>query len=51
MHDGGSEGVNLARVGLPGEIVPGCLVAFADLVSVQQIAGMLEQLGEEAVMD
>ena len=51
VHDWGSEGVDLARVGLPGEVLPGCLVAFADLEAIQKVARMFNQLWEETDVD
>ena len=44
-------GVDLARVGRPGEVFPCGVVALADLESIQKVAGVLNQPRKEAVVD
>ena len=50
MHDGGTKGIHLARVGLAGEVLPGGLITFPDLEPVQEVTGMLQQPWEEVVV-
>ena len=50
MHDGGTKGIHLARVGFAGEIFPGGVVPLPDLESVQEVTGVLKQPWEEVVV-
>ena len=50
MHHWGAKWENIARIGLPGEVLPGSLIPFANLVSVEKVAGVLQQPRDRTVV-
>ena len=51
MHDRGPERVDLARVRLLFDKLPRCPITFPDLVLVEEITRVLNQPGEEVVVN
>ena len=50
VHHGGSKRIDLARIGLPGEVLICSLVSFANLEPIEKVACVLKEPREEIVM-